>query len=930
MNKEDIIKISRLSSDEIWDFFKMQKTGLTKEEVRKRQMLYGLNVMKKSKNFSFGKQFIKQFFSMFAILLWIAGFLAFIIHEKAIGIAIVSVVIVNGIFSFFQEYKAERILSSLSDMIPKQIQVYRNNKIEILDTQKLTIGDLIFLEMGSIIPADVRLIEANNFFVDNSTLSGETIPLNRNALKNDHSDNIFEIPNLVYAGTTVSQGSAKGIVYAIGENTQIGEVARLARNITKSTSTLELEIHRVVKRISILAASLAIFVCLICLWRFKFQGESSWLSALKSAIVVALGMLVANIPEGLLPTINLSLAIGTQRMSKQKALIKQLFSVETLSSATVICTDKTGTLTENKITCKKLLFPGGFVDITGHGLQKKGNFDNINGDILVNNKIISKILIATIMCSEANLIDLNSENINFNITGNPTEAALLVAATKYGLNIQQIRKNFIIDKINPFNSENKKMSVLVHNLAQEYYDIDNKYLFVKGAPDVILNSCNLQYKNNKVSDFTTLEKDYFVNCNEQLSSEGYRILAIAYKKIENPEQEKQEDDMVFLGFAVNFDPPKIEVRQAVEDLLKAGLKITVITGDYGPTAISIGKKVGLIRDDNFLNIDGSQLDNMSPIELQNILKTEVPIFFSRTTPKHKLKITEAYARNNEIVGVIGDGVNDILAMKAAHIGITMGKDTKDVVLNAADMILLDNNFSTIPKAVIESRAIYANIKKFISYVFCSNIPQIFPIIFMALFKIPLYLTVMQILAIDLITDLLPAIALGAEEPEENLLSQKPRTSKDHLLDTKLLKRSYGFLGIVEGILALIFFLNYGGWSLMHKNIPFKMIAQQSEFIFASTMAFGAVIFSQIGNVFACRSDKFYFWQTFTKKNRLLFVGILCELILFILISQNLIILNNFFGTTCINLKHYLYLSLCIIIILIMDTIYKFINIKSKS
>ncbi|MDV3185016.1 MAG: cation-transporting P-type ATPase [Candidatus Phytoplasma australasiaticum] len=395
MNKEDIIKISRLSSDEIWDFFKMQKTGLTTEEVRKRQMLYGLNVMKKSKHFSFGKQFIKQFFSMFAILLWIAGFLAFIIHEKAIGIAIVSVVIVNGIFSFFQEYKAERILSSLSDMIPKQIQVYRNNKIEILDTQKLTIGDLIFLEMGSIIPADVRLIEANNFFVDNSTLSGETIPLNRNALKNDHSDNIFEIPNLVYAGTTVSQGSAKGIVYAIGENTQIGEVARLARNITKSTSTLELEIHRVVKRISILAASLAVFVCLICLWRFKFQGESSWLSALKSAIVVALGMLVANIPEGLLPTINLSLAIGTQRMSKQKALIKQLFSVETLSSATVICTDKTGTLTENQITCKKLLFPGGFVDITGHGLQKKGNFDNSNGDILVNNKVISKILIAT-------------------------------------------------------------------------------------------------------------------------------------------------------------------------------------------------------------------------------------------------------------------------------------------------------------------------------------------------------------------------------------------------------------------------------------------------------------------------------------------------------------------------------------------------------
>ncbi|MDO8168227.1 cation-translocating P-type ATPase [Candidatus Phytoplasma melaleucae] len=922
MKKEEILKISNLSQEEVFRYFKTSYTGLDSEEVTKRQTIYGLNIIKSGKNFSFWKHFIKQFISMFAILLWISGFLAFCINEIALGVAIITVVVVNGVFSFFQEHKAEKILSSLSDMIPKKIQVYRNKKIEVIDTKDLTIGDLVFLEVGVTVPADVRLIEANNFFVDNSMLSGETIPLNRTADLETKSNIITEISNLVYAGTTISQGSAKGIVYSIGENTQIGEVSSLAQTINKNTSTLEKEIHIVVKKISTIASLLSVLVFIICLWRFKYQGESSWLMALKSSIVVALGMLVANIPEGLLPTINLSLAIGTQRMSKRKALIKQLYAVETLSSATIICTDKTGTLTENQITCKKILFSEGWVDITGNGLSKKGQFKNL--DLKRDNKVLNKLFIAVIICSEANLIH-NPENKNlFQIVGNPTEGALLIAASKYGLDILRTRSSFSIDKITPFSSESKKMSALVTNLSQEYYDLGSRYLFIKGAPNVILEDCDMQYKNNQVSFFSQEEKVFCMNRIEELSEQGYRLLAIAYKKIE--QETYQEKDMVFLGFAVNFDPPKIEVREAVSDLLKAGLRITVITGDYGPTAISIGKKVGLIKD-AFLSIDGVQLDNMSQEELQETLKTKVPIFFSRTTPKHKLRITEAYCNNNEIVGVIGDGVNDILAMKAAHIGITMGKSSKDVVLNAADMILLDDNFSTIPKAVLESRSIYDNIKKFMTYVFCSNIPQIFPIIFMALFKIPLYLTIMQILAIDLITDLLPAIALGAEEPEKNLLNKNPRTDKEHLLDKKLLTRSYGFLGLIEGILALIFFLYYGGFDLLQQKIPFKLIATRPDFIFASTMAFGAVIFSQIGNVFACRSDELYFWQTAKKKNKLLIIGILCELLLFILISQNIYVLNNFFKTSSIEFKHYFSLSLCVVVILLCDTFQKFFLVR---
>lgn len=929
MKNNELLKISSLSSEEVFKNFNTSQDGLSNQEVKKRYLIHGLNVIRSNKNTNIFRQFIKHFTSIFAFLLWTAGFLAFCINEKPVSLAIIMVVIVNGVFSFFQERKAGKILSSLESMIPNKVQVYRDGKIEFIDVINLTIGDLIFLDLGSVIPADARLVEANNFYVDNSMLTGEIVPLNRTYAPNvDNIDVISEIPNLVYAGTTVVQGSAKAIVYSIAGNTQIGEVSNLVQNIDKGVSTLEKEIHKVIKVISIIASSLAFLVFLICICRYSTVSGKTWTDIFKSSITVALGMLVANIPEGLLPSINLSLAIGSQRMAKQNALIKQLFSVETLNSTTVICTDKTGTLTENKLTCRKILFPGGYVDITGNGFNKKGEFKNLDRE--KHDKVLSKLFISAIMCSEANLIDDPINKKDFQIIGSPTEGSFLIAARKYSLDIDEIRNNFQVEKMNPFSSETKKMSVLVKNLSQKNYDLNERYLFIKGAPSVLLKDCKFQYKNKKVTEFSQKDKEFFVNHNEELASEGYRLLSIAYKKIESNTDNYDEIDMVFLGFLVNYDPPKIEVRDSIEKLYKAGLKVTVITGDYGPTAISIGKQVGIVKDDQYLNVDGEKIDKISQQELQDILKTPKPIFCSRTTPQHKLRIIEAYRANGEIVGVIGDGANDILAMKAAHIGIAMGKSGKDVARNAADIILLDDNFSTIPKALLEARGIYDNIKKFITYVFSSNIPQIFPVIFMAVCGYPPYLTVMQILAIDLITDLIPAIALGSEKPDKDLLEKKPITANDRLLDKKVLKRGYGFLGLVEGFLALVFFLSFykgaGGAGL---KVGFEKLSQDTTFKVASTMAFGAVIFAQIGNVFACRSDKFQFWQTFKKKNILLYFGILCELFLFFIISRDINTLNNFFGTAKIKSLHYICLFSCIFIILFFDYIYKFINNKKK-
>ncbi|MDV3167163.1 MAG: cation-transporting P-type ATPase [Vigna little leaf phytoplasma] len=921
MDKKEILNISKLTTEEVFQYFNTSVQGLNSQEVKKRQLARGANIIKQKPNFNIYEQLLKHFFSVFSILLWVSGFLALIIQEKAVGIAIIFVVLINGIFSFYQELKADKILSSLHNMIPKKIQVYRNNRIEIIDISDLTVGDVIFLEIGTTIPADARLIEANNFFVDNSMLTGETIPLNRNSSPNiQHDQVISEINNLVYAGTTVCQGSAKAVVYAIGQDTQIGEVSNLVKTVNKGLNTLEKEIKIVIKRVTMIASLLGVLVFIVYFWKYS-QNENNLVLVLRSSIIASLGILVANIPEGLLPTINLSLAIGSQRMAQHQALIKQLFSVETLNSVTVLCTDKTGTLTKNQLTCCKISFSGGIVDITGNGFQKNGEFkyfDRENHD-----KVIQKIFIASILCSETNLINDPKNPEYLQIVGNPLEGSLLIAAFKYGLNIAAVRQNFNIIKVNPFSSETKKMSVLVENLSQPNYDLKHKYLFVKGAPSVLFQECTFQYKDKKVDHLTDKEKSFFINQNEELSKKGYRILAIAYKKIEN--DDIQEKNMVFLGFAVHYDPPKIEVYDAVQELYKAGLKITVITGDYGTTAVAIGQQVGIVKNNNFLNVDGIQVGNMPFTELQQLLKNPKPIFFSRTTPKNKLKIIEAYRANGEIIGVIGDGVNDILALKAAHIGIVMGKSGKDVARNVADMILLNDDFKTIPKAVLEARSIYTNIKKFMTYVLSSNIPQIFPVIFMIFFKIPLYLTIMQILAIDLITDLIPAIALGAEEPDKNLLEGRP-SKKEHLLDASLFKRSYGFLGFIEGSLSLLFFLLFGGIAILaSNNISLQEISNQKDFKIASTMAFGAVIFSQIGNVFACRSDKLYFWQTMKKKNLLLYVGILIELVLFIIISQSFYSLNNFFGTEKIEWYQYFYLLLCTFIVLFFDTLNKFIR-----
>jgi len=920
-NKVTEKQIAALDAEKVFVALESSEKGLSEDEAKRRSAIYGANKLPEKKTFHPALVLGKQFVSPMALLLLAAGVLALIAKMPELAAAVWAVVFINGLFSFLQEWRTDRALTLLGRMIPRNVRVIRAGKEETIPAIELAIGDLLIVAQGEVISADARLVEANELFVDNSVISGESIPLNRLAGPFvERGQSLSEITNLLFAGSTVVSGSGKALVYAIGADTEVGQVSTLATKIDVGHGTLGIQINKVVKAITFLAFAMGILVFVLSL----FWIHLDWIAA----FLYALAIVTANIPEGLLPTVNLCLAMGAQRMAKHNALIRGLPSVETLSSATVICTDKTGTLTKNQLMVRAIWTPDNLVEITGEGYQKDGTLKIANE---ATRKGVEKLLAAAVVCNEASLT-YDEEKREFAVNGSPTEGCLLIAAEKFGYSIAKLRSSFLVLERHPFNSERKKMSVLLRNDSCPVYDIGAKYLFAKGAPSVLVPDCGVQYKGSHVVALSEEEKKAIIEQNDRFASEGFRVLAFAYKKIETDSYE--EDDMVFLGLAVTYDPPREEVRPAIENCRKAGLKITIITGDYGLTAAAIGRQVGIIEDGDCRIIKGSELTAMDDSELLTTLRSKSPLIFSRTTPQDKLRIVEGYKNIGEIVAVTGDGVNDVLALRSANMGIAMGKNGTDVARGAADMILLDDNFSTIVEAVKEGRGIYANIKKFITYILVSNVPELIPTLFVVFLHVPPALTVLQILSVDLGTDLVPALALGAEEPDSGLLFERPRKVSDRLIDTKLIVRSYAYLGIVESGLTMgaffyVWFVKFG-YSLAELQSVSGPIAQgmysnsnpiMSDYRYATTLALASIVFAQIGNLFACRSDDDFFFQSFKKKNPFLYLGIAVELAIIGMIVY-VPFFNDIFLTAPLDWTDVLLLLICPLVILLFDTLWK--------
>ncbi len=876
----------RLPIPEVYAALGSRPSGLTQAEAQERLERYGRNAIREIKGKPLWRKFLANFTHTMALLLWVGGIVGFLAQQPQLGIAIWLVNVINGIFSFWQEFKAEKATEALRRLLSPYARVLRDGTEQRIPAAELVPGDVMLLTEGDRISADGRLVDQAELQTDESTLTGESRPVRKT------SDAVLleglahtGLPNLVFAGTTVAAGTGKGVVYATGMSTEFGNIANLTQSVGDELSPLQKEMGRVTRVITILATSIGI--------SFFVLGVLIAGVSLAEGFIFAMGMIVAFVPEGMLPTVTLSLAMGVQRMARRNALVKKLSGVETLGSTTVICTDKTGTLTQNEMTVRDLWLAGRRLTVTGNGYAPEGQI--LEGDQSVTSRTdpdLRELLIAAGLCNNARLVppQEGSDSGRWTVLGDPTEAALAVVAPKFGVDLAEGAQQRPRLRELPFDSRRKRMST-IHQVRSHSSPAFERVAYVKGAPKEVLGLCSSIRIGGEVRPLDDNLRAQITAANDDYARSGLRVLAMATRVLSDATTaaggtsqytvETVERDLTFLGLAAMMDPPRPEVAQAVAKCYHSGIRIIMITGDYGLTAESIARRIGIVRGSAVRIITGGDLERTGDDELKEALKAEV--LFARVAPEDKLRIVSTLQQMGEIVAVTGDGVNDAPALKKADIGVAMGIAGTDVAKEAADMILTDDNFASIVNAVEEGRAVYNNIRKFATYVFGSNMPEAVPFVvwLFAQGAIPLPLTVMQVLSIDLGTDMVPAIALGAEPPEAGIMDRPPRSQKEPLLKPSLLAKAllwYGGIESVASMSAYFFFSWLHGW-------PQTPLANAGMlYAMATTVTLAGIVATQVGSVFNCRTDRASIFRIGFHTNRLVLIGIVVELSLLSLLA----------------------------------------------
>lgn len=857
-------------------------SGLEVDEVLERTARFGKNLLAKPPDRHLVRMLVGNFTHIMAILLWIAGVVALIADLPELAIAIWTVNLINGAFAFWQEFRAEKATEALRKLLPSYAVVLRAGRQARVLSEDLTPGDVLIISEGDRVSADGRLVEQFGLRVDQSMLTGESRPVRKTADPvQPGSDAARDRPNVVFAGTTVVAGRAKAVAYATGASTEFGKVAQLTEAMSSGESPLQREMRRLSYTVSIVAVSVgvAFFALALSLGGLSFT----------SSFIFTMGMIVAFVPEGLLPTVTLSLAMATQRMADRKALVKRLSAVEALGSTTVICTDKTGTLTQNEMTVRHIAVSGGTVSLAGTGYELTGALTPDAGATEGTFDLAVHTLHTAARCCNARLMPNDADPSRWSALGDPTEAALIVAATKTGLSHDELERLGPRTAEVAFDPIRRRMSTI--NMVAGV-----PMLQVKGAPAELMGRCVEVLTAEGPTPLGTADARRFTSIVDGWSAEGFRVLGVAQRRLASAPAEptaELETDLVLLGFVAMHDPPRPEVTAAVETCHRAGIRIIMITGDYGITAEAIGRRVGIYREADVAVINGTELDLMTDAAVAEAL--EGPVVFARATPEQKLRVVALLRGLGNVVAVTGDGVNDAPALKQADIGVAMGIVGTDVAKEAADMILLDDNFATIVSAIEEGRAVYANIKKFTTYILTSNTPEAIPFIVFAFSGgvIPIALGVMPILAVDLGTDMAPALALGAEAPEPGVMELPPRRQNQHVIDRQLLVRSYLWLGSFQAAFVMgAFFVAYRlagftDWS----NLP----SEGPVYAAAVATALAAVVATQIGNLFAQRSTHVSLLRIGLLGNRLLWWGIASELVVIIVIVY-VPFMNDIIGT----------------------------------
>lgn len=834
--------------------------GLTITEAKTRLASYGYNELKQEKEVSRLAIFLSQFKSFLVVILIVATVFSAMIGEIIDALAILVIIILNSIFGYVQEYKAEKTIEALKRMTKPETTVIRDGKTMTVQSRELVPGDVVVLEQGSRINADIRLLETTNLKIDESAITGESVPVGKNTSTLDEKVQLADKSNMAWAGTLVAYGRGKGLVIGTGMDTEIGRIAHIVKEEGEEPTPLQKKLNVFGKNLGLIILAISILVIIIGIVREgPLAGMPLTQELIVTMIITGIALAVAAIPEGLPAVVTITLALGLQRLAKNNALMRKLPAVETLGSTTVICSDKTGTLTKNEMTVKNIWMPGKaahgsngrHIMVEGEGYEPIGNFEEIiersgkrrGAEIDPKKDVALEMLLKVgALCNNAKLAKTHKieENDNdkgapngrerpyleeWSIAGDPTEGALVVAAAKAGMTVDMLNSKHSRIKEIPFSSEKAMMTTI--NKSEPGRSI----VCVKGAPEVIIGKCDHAMVSGRPKPMSPNMRKHILEANHEMTSRALRVLAIAYKqtgsnasRLSEKELERMEHGLAFIGLVGMIDPPREQVKQDIETAKRAGIRVVMITGDHQNTAMAIAKDIGMVHSidsehpDHIRSLTGKELDEMPEDKLVSIVD-RVSVF-ARVSPEHKLKIISALHKKGHIVAMTGDGVNDAPALKGADIGIAMGIKGTDVAKEASDMVLRDDNFSSIVAAVRGGRGIYDNITKFIQYLLSSNLGEVL-VVFIAMLigftdpatgAIILPLAAIQLLWINLLTDGLPALALGVDPPSPGIMERRPRDPKEKILNRTMLT-DIAIVGIIIAVgTLLLFWLNlpYGG------------------------------------------------------------------------------------------------------------------------
>jgi Ca2+-transporting ATPase len=870
-----------MTEKEVLESLKTDPKGLSEEEARNRIQKYGFNELQERKRVTPLQLLLNQFKDIFVIMLLAATLISFLIGEVIDAITIASIVVLNSTVGFIQEYRSEKALEAMKKLTAPKARVLRKGKEMVIPAKEVVPGDILLLEAGDRVPADARLLEVVDIKVNEASLTGESTPVDKSIEVLDEKTPVSDRKNMVFMGTYLTYGRGKAVVTSTGMNTEFGKIAEMIQEAEEKTTPLKQKLDKFASKLAkiILATCVIIFVMeLYEIFFFKKIGVFAEIVANSiTAFETSVALAVSAVPEGLPAVVTVSLALGARELAKRNAIIRRLSSAETLGAVTVICSDKTGTLTKGEMTVRKIYVGEKIIEVTGVGYEAKGEF-------LYNNKEInpkkdpdlSLLLGASTLCT-------NASYDGKSVIGDTTEGALIVAAAKAGMMKEELESIYPRIHEVPFTSERKRMTT-VHKSK------DGKiYAYMKGAPEVVLERCTHIIKDGEIKKLSDKERKIILETNEKMASDALRVLGVAFKEVkektEKFDEKTLENNLVFIGLAGMIDPPREEAKEAVQKCKTAGIKSIMITGDHKLTAVAVAKELGMLQSD--MVITGTELDHMSDEEFEKIVGS-ISVY-ARVSPEHKLRIVKALKKNGHIVAMTGDGVNDAPALKQADIGVAMGITGTDVTREAADMVLADDNFATIVNAVEGGRTIYDNIRKFSFFLMRCNFDELALIGTFALLGLELPLTAGMILWLNLVTDGGPALALTMDPPEKDVMNRPPRNPNEGIL--------HGRFASIIVTFTLQFILTgglfYWQFYMLPGSTDLNTLEGRMKLAQARTMAFIRATLQELFVVWNCRSEKRSVWRMGREafKNRFLLIAVIVSAL-----ATMLVPLFGLFGT----------------------------------